>query len=60
LIEWWYNTSFYLVIKSTSFEALYDYPPPQLSLGTIIKGNNQAVTDTMEERQGTIKIEGKS
>jgi hypothetical protein len=31
LVEWWYNTSFHTSFKCTPFEALYRYPPPQIS-----------------------------
>jgi hypothetical protein len=33
MAEWWYNTNFQTAIKTTPFEALYGYAPPQLSLG---------------------------
>jgi transposase InsO family protein len=32
MAEWWYNTNFHTAIKTTPFEALYGYTPPQLSL----------------------------
>jgi hypothetical protein len=56
LAEWWYNTNYQTSLKTTSFEALYGYPPPQLSLSTIPTSMNRAITKTMEERQKAVRM----
>jgi hypothetical protein len=50
LAEYWYNTNFHSALKQTPFEALYGYSPPQLPLGSIPKGSNQAVHELLTER----------
>ncbi|OIS99338.1 putative mitochondrial protein [Nicotiana attenuata] len=49
--EWWYNTNFHTSLQCTSFEALYGYTPPQLSLGPILETVVQAAEETMMRRQ---------
>jgi Chromo (CHRromatin Organisation MOdifier) domain len=56
LAEWWYNTNYQTSLKTTSFEALYGYPPPQLSLSTIPTSMNRIITKTMEERQEAVRM----
>jgi hypothetical protein len=55
LAEWWYNVSFHTVIQSTPFEALYGYAPPQLPMGSIPKGSNQAVSELITSRQQAVR-----
>jgi hypothetical protein len=56
LAEWWYNTNFHTTIKTTPFEALYGYQPPQLSLSAIPKSINQAAQDTFQERLAAMRV----
>jgi transposase InsO family protein len=56
LAEWWYNTNFHTAIKTTPFEALYGYKPPQLSLSAIPKSINQAAQDTLQERLAAMRV----
>jgi hypothetical protein len=56
LAEWWYNANFHTAIKTTPFEALYGYTPPQLSLGSIPKSCNPAVNGVVEDRQKALRI----
>lgn len=50
LAQWWYNTNFHTGIKTTPFEALFGYPPPQLPLGSIPSSKVAAVDDVLKER----------
>ncbi|KAJ4815745.1 polyprotein [Rhynchospora pubera] len=50
LSEWWYNTNFHTSLKTTPFQALYGYPPPQLPMGTPPKSNVEAVNTVLKER----------
>jgi hypothetical protein len=56
LDEFWYNTNFHNSLNTTPFEALYGYPPPLLSLGSVPKSVNQAVNEYFEERQLAMKV----
>jgi hypothetical protein len=55
LAEWWYNTNYHTALKSTPFEALYGYPPPQFPLGSIPKGCNPVVMEVLHDRQEVLR-----
>lgn len=55
LAEWWYNTSYHCSIKTTPFQALYGYPPPQLPLGCPPKSQIEAVNQVMKDRHDAIQ-----
>ncbi|KAJ4733316.1 polyprotein [Rhynchospora pubera] len=50
LSEWWYNTNFHTSLKTTPFQALYGYAPPQLPMGSPPKSNVEAVDKMLKER----------
>ncbi|KAJ4784848.1 polyprotein [Rhynchospora pubera] len=50
LAEWWYNTSYHSAIQTTSFQALYGYPPSQIPMGHPPKSAVEAVNKMFEER----------
>lgn len=55
MAEWWYNTSYYSAIKMTPFEALFDYAPPQLGLGSAPKSQVAAVDTILRDRRATLQ-----
>lgn len=54
LAQWWYNSNFHTGIRSTPFEALFGYPPPQLPLGSIPNSHVAAVDEVLKERHQTM------
>ncbi|KAJ4807007.1 polyprotein [Rhynchospora pubera] len=50
LAEWWYNTNFHSSLKTTPFQALYGYPPPQLPMGTPPKSAVETVNQLIKDR----------
>ncbi|KAJ4821432.1 polyprotein [Rhynchospora pubera] len=50
LAEWWYNTNFHTSIKTTPFQALYGYAPPQFPMGSPPRSDVQTVNEVIKER----------
>jgi hypothetical protein len=48
--EWWYNTSYHTAIKQSPFEALYGYPPPQISEISIPCNVSEETVVTLKEK----------
>ena len=54
LAEWWYNTNYHSSLKTSPFQALYGYSPPQLPLGSPPKSQIEAVNTLLKERHESI------
>lgn len=48
MAEYWYNSCFHSSLKKTPFEALYGYPPPQISEYVIY---DNAAKELLTDRQ---------
>lgn len=51
LAEYWYNTNHHSSLKLSPFQALYGYPPPNLSLGPYLDTPETDATRLLHERQ---------
>jgi hypothetical protein len=54
--EWWYNSSYHTAIKTTPFEALYEYKPPQLqeiAIPSLVTPETQV---TLQEKTAMIPV----
>jgi transposase InsO family protein len=51
--EWWYNSSYHTSLKTSPFEALYGYQPPQVA-ELPIKSDLSVDTQTMLQEQTTM------
>jgi hypothetical protein len=54
LAEWWYNINLHTIINMTSFQALYGYESPHLTMGATPSSRVQAVDELLKERQGAM------
>lgn len=51
LTEWWYNTNHQTSLKTTPFQALYGFPPPQVPLGSLPYSTHTSVGSFLAQRQ---------
>ena len=56
LVEWWYNTSFHIVAKTTPFMTLYGYHPPYITSYLRENSKFQAVEDHIEYQQEVLQL----
>ncbi|KAJ4754640.1 polyprotein [Rhynchospora pubera] len=56
MAEWWYNSNFHTAIKTTPFQALYGYPPPQLPMGAQPRSQVESVNKELKDRQKALMI----
>jgi hypothetical protein len=54
--EWWYNTSYHSSIKTTPFEALYGYPPPQLHHISVPCDTHPDAEVTLQQKESMLKV----
>lgn len=50
LAEWWYNTTYHTSIQMTPFQALYGYPPPQITEFAIPCNMSEEARVTLEDK----------
>jgi hypothetical protein len=48
--EWWYNSSYHTAIKTSPFEALYEYRPPLLQDLSIPDSASPETHSTLQEK----------
>jgi hypothetical protein len=53
--EWWYNSSYHTAIKTSPFEALYEYKPPQLQEISIADSVSPEAQTTLQEKSDMIQ-----
>jgi hypothetical protein len=53
--EWWYNSSYHSAIKTSPFEALYGYPPPQIHEIVIPDNVSLETQETLMTQEQMIK-----
>jgi hypothetical protein len=53
--EWWYNSSYHTAIKTSPFEALYEYKPPQLQEISIADSVSPEAHSTLQEKSDMIQ-----
>ncbi|KAK4393014.1 Transposon Ty3-G Gag-Pol polyprotein [Sesamum angolense] len=56
LAEFWFNTNFHTGLKTTPFQALYGYPPHQLSIGPYMQNHHSEVEELMQERAKVVQL----
>jgi hypothetical protein len=56
LAEWLYKKNYHTALKSTPFEALYGYIPPQLPMGSLPSCKTGGVEALLKERHKALLV----
>ncbi|KAL2248442.1 UNVERIFIED_CONTAM: hypothetical protein Sindi_2696500 [Sesamum indicum] len=56
LAEFWFNTNFHTSLKATPFQALYGYPPQQLTMGPYLQSHHSDVEELIQERTKVLQL----
>ncbi|KAK1649380.1 hypothetical protein QYE76_067185 [Lolium multiflorum] len=56
LAEWWYNSSYHTSIKTLPFQALYEYPPPQIQEIVIPEDGSPETQANLREKDHMLKM----
>ncbi|KAL2230686.1 UNVERIFIED_CONTAM: Transposon Ty3-G Gag-Pol polyprotein [Sesamum indicum] len=56
LAEFWFNTNFHTGLKATPFQALYGYPPQQLTMGPYQQSHHSEVKELIQERARVLQM----
>ncbi|KAL0361047.1 UNVERIFIED_CONTAM: Retrovirus-related Pol polyprotein from transposon.6 [Sesamum radiatum] len=56
LAEFWFNTNYHTGLKATPFQALYGYPPHQLTMGPYLQSHHNEVDELIQERGKPYKL----
>jgi len=56
VVEWWYNTTFHSALQLTSYEVVYNQPPPLHLLYLPRESLNPVVDRSMQRREEMIRL----
>ncbi|KAL2250254.1 UNVERIFIED_CONTAM: Transposon Ty3-I Gag-Pol polyprotein [Sesamum indicum] len=56
LAKFWFNTNFHTGLKATPFQALYGYPPQQLTMGPYQQSHHSDVEELIQERAKVLQM----
>lgn len=56
LVEYWYNTNTHSSTKTSHFEAVYEFPPPEILQYVPGTTKVQAVNDNLKDQEAALRI----